>query len=125
MSKFKAVTVLPHGATETVEFEPSSEFSTYTHIQNYVGGLAAPIKLARDLTVWVNADADQLGLTRNNPATVIASFVRGKRGRFLIEIKGPAIFTGGADDTGEALPLDDAAAVLVERCVAEMEAAFR
>jgi hypothetical protein len=99
----KKVILIPvKGAPEVVEL--TQEFVDYDTISNGVEGWIESVSLEDNLNLWVNEEGKVNSLPYNNLATVLWEAYYG----FTDVIMGPAVVTGGADEEGETLGLDDA-----------------
>lgn len=88
----------------TVEVEQNTEeFVSYATLSRAVGGLIEAVALSDNLTLWVNEEGKNDGLTPNVYATRLFISVFGA----VDVIVGNAILTGGVDDEGETLGLTD------------------
>lgn len=97
--QFRAVTVSVDGEVQEVQWDTTD--GTLQHLQRAVGGLVDVVGLAPNLDMWVNDEGLALGMEVNHLATVAAQVC----GKFRQPYAGPAVFTGGADENGETLPL--------------------
>jgi hypothetical protein len=71
------------------------------NLQREVGGWVQAIELTPTITMWCNEEGKLIGLPLNYAATRIWTKVFG----YTDAIMGKVVFTGGADDEGETLPL--------------------
>jgi hypothetical protein len=71
------------------------------NLQREVGGWVQAVELTPTITMWCNEEGKMIGLPLNYAATRIWTKVFG----YTDAIMGKVVFTGGADDEGETLPL--------------------
>jgi len=100
----KALIYKANGTSQIVEFSigGSSKF-----LSDAVGGLFQLIHLAPNLDLWVNenylAEAEEKNLKVNAVASAMYSATTG----VTYPILGDVVFTGGTDDEGDTLGLDE------------------
>ncbi len=87
-----------------VEVEISEEGQRLKQLQEAVGGWVEAVDLSPTLTMWCNEEGKLIGLPLNSLATDLWEESFGKTDL----IKGNVIFTGGVDDEGSTLGLDEA-----------------
>jgi hypothetical protein len=89
-----------------VEVEIAEEGQRLEQLQEAVGGWVEAVDLSPTLTMWCNEEGKLIGLPFNPLATDLWEESFGKTDL----IKGNVIFTGGVDDEGSTLGLDEATA---------------
>jgi hypothetical protein len=89
-----------------VEVEIAEEGQRLKQLQEAVGGWIEAVDLSPTLTMWCNEEGKLNGLPFNPLATDLWEESFGKTDL----IKGNVIFTGGVDDEGSTLGLDEATA---------------
>lgn len=105
MSYFAGVLVAPDTTITAQPWNPDT--STLDHLQSAVGGLIELLELQPDLSAWVNEEGRIHNLPPNPLATALAiTLCPNLQGTPLL--MGPVVFTGGADDDGNTLPLSPA-----------------
>lgn len=72
-------------------------------LQDSVGGYVQAMDLSENLTIWMNEEGKMNSLPFNQAATSIYIKFLGS-GDFIV---GTVVFTGGADEDGEVLGLDE------------------
>jgi hypothetical protein len=87
------------GKVEVIPFEGD----TLKLLQDAVHGYIESVTLSDNLVMWVNEDGKMQKMPFNQAATSI--FIKHRGGADFIV--GPVIFTGGADDEGNTLGLDE------------------
>ena len=99
----KALIVKPSGEYEVKEFDDTNSLST---LQNAVGGLIQPIDILDGrATMWLNEEFLLLpGLQENIMASAIYEQDYNLSNQRLL---GNAVFTGGTDENGFTLGLDE------------------
>ena len=96
----KAYIVKVDGSREIVEFEKGK---SYDVLSKAVGGYIELVRLADNLDMWVNEEGKLMGLPVNEYGTVFWTNLYGATD----VICGDIIFTGGSDEEGETLGLND------------------
>lgn len=100
----KALIQKADGTSEVVEFEIGG---SYQFLSDAVGGLIELVHIAPTLDMWVNenfiAEAEEKNLQINAVATAMYS----ANADAVYPILGDVVFTGGSDDVGETLGLDE------------------
>jgi len=96
----KAVVITTDGEKQVKEFEIGN---SYKLLSETVGGLIECVRLDANLDMWVNDNGLAEGLAQNPHGTRIYNDTFGAQH----VIVGNIIFTGGADDEGETLGLND------------------
>ena len=89
-----------------VEVEIAEEGQRLKQLQDAVGGWIEAVDLSPTLTMWCNEEGKLNGLPFNSLATDLWEESFG----MTDSIKGNVIFTGGVDDEGSTLGLDEATA---------------
>lgn len=93
----KALVVKTDGTVETVD-------TTLDALQGAVGGWVQAVDLSGSLTLWVNEEGKMIGLPHNPYAQRLWDDAYGKGTDYIV---GNAVLTGGADEDGNTLGLDD------------------
>ena len=95
------VIIDPDGAARRETWEPAPTGGVLANLQATVGGLVDCVALSPQLDMWINDD----GLTtcEPNPAATLIAAAHGLDAQPYF---GPAVFTGGPDDTGDTRPLE-------------------
>jgi len=89
-----------------VEVDLAEQGSQLKQLQEAVGGWIEAVDLNPTLTMWCNEEGKLIGLPFNSLATDLWEEFFGKTD----SIKGNVIFTGGVDEEGSTLGLDEATA---------------
>ena len=87
-------------------------------LQKAVGGYVEAIELADDMTIWCNDEGKLNGLPHNPYAQ---HFWDAAFGRHTDYIVGDIVLTGGVDDDGETIGLDDWQVELIGKVVARVD----
>jgi hypothetical protein len=77
---------------------------TLDALQAAVGGWVQAVDLTDTLTLWVNEEGKMVGLPYNPYAQALWNDTYGRGTDYLV---GNAVITGGTDEDGETLGLDD------------------
>lgn len=96
----KAVILRTDGTKEVVDFSTDS----LSVLQNAVGGYIEAVDLGDNLTMWLNEEGKLNGLPHNENAQFYFDLRFGPGVDYIV---GNAIFTGGTDNEGDTLGLDD------------------
>jgi hypothetical protein len=99
-----AIKLNTDGVATEVEFAPVGK--RLQQLQDAVGGWVEAVDLSPTLTMWCNEEGKLNGLPFNSLATDLWEESFGQTDF----IKGNVIFTGGTDEEGETLGLDEATA---------------
>jgi hypothetical protein len=78
---------------------------TLDALQGAVGGWVQAVDLTDTLTLWVNEEGKMVGMPHNPYAQLLWNEAYGENTDYIV---GNAVVTGGADDEGEMVTLDDA-----------------
>lgn len=95
-----AITLTAEGETKEVELVKENSLE---QLQGAVGGLVQAVDFTDHLTIWVNEEGKLYGL----PINPMATFLWEKYFGLTDFICGDVIFTGGTDEEGETLGLDE------------------
>jgi hypothetical protein len=96
----KAIIAKTSGEVVEVEYERADE---YNLLSGTVGGYIESVGVARNVTMWVNEN----GIGEELPLNYLGSLAYFIAFNAKTPIVGDVIFTGGFDDEGETLELDD------------------
>jgi len=97
----KALEVTTEGKVRIIDLLPDTQLE---QVQEAVGGLVQAISLDDDLTMWLNEEGKILKLPHNSFAQHLWDKKFGEQTDYLV---GNIVLTGGADDEGETLSLND------------------
>lgn len=78
--------------------------TTLDALQGAVGGWVQAVELSGSLTLWVNEEGKMVGLPHNRYAQALWNDVYGEGTDYIV---GNAVLTGGTDEHGGTLGLDD------------------
>ena len=108
MNAFRAITIPVDGDATLNDWDATN--GTLSHLQEAVGGYVTVVSLASDLDMWLHDE----GLLIGQPVNPVATAIAAAHGMTYQDYVGTAVFTGGADNEGETLPLtqEQAAALL-------------
>lgn len=95
-----AITLTAEGKAQEVELAKEGRLD---QLQGVVGGWVQAVDFTERLTIWVNEEGKLVGLPINPMATFLWEKYYGKTD----VICGDVILTGGVDDEGETLGLDE------------------
>ncbi len=105
----KALRVLVGGATEELDLD--SPEGSLKVLQNGVKfddldtmPLVEPVDLSEQMTMWCHEEGLVLGQPRNEVGSIMAEAVYGPGRAYIV---GNIVFTGGTDEEGETLGLDE------------------
>jgi hypothetical protein len=73
-------------------------------LQKGVGGYVQPVELQGEIVMWLNEEGKIEGLPHNPVAQMLWDATYGMNTDY---IQGNAVFTGGADNNGETLPITE------------------
>lgn len=96
----KAIIANTSGDITEVEFENDNE---YKLLSGTVGGYIEAVRLTPGLTMWVNEN----GIAEELPLNYLGSLAYYVAFQSKTPILGNVIFTGGCDDEGETLDIDE------------------
>lgn len=96
----QAVIIRTDGTTEVVDFSQDS----LAVLQKAVGGWVQAIDLNSNLTLWLNEEGKLESLPHNPHAQYFFDMRFGPDADYIV---GDAIFTGGVDENGDTLGLDE------------------
>jgi hypothetical protein len=96
----KAIIANTSGDITEVEFETDNE---YKLLSGTVGGYIEAVRLTPGLTMWVNEN----GIAEELPLNYLGSLAYYVAFQSKTPILGNVIFTGGCDDEGETLDIDE------------------
>ncbi len=77
---------------------------TLDALQGAVGGWIQAVDLSDRLTLWVNEEGKMVGLPHNRYAQLLWDEAYGEHTDYIV---GNAVITGGSDEDGETVSLDD------------------
>lgn len=105
MSAFSVITVSPEGDVASHVWDVDQD-SLLPALQRAVDGLVDVVPVADDLNMWVN-DCGMYTESVNPLAGVLVALLSAPGAGFQPYYFGSAVFTGGADDEGNTLPLPE------------------
>jgi hypothetical protein len=95
-----AITLNAEGEAREVELQEEGQLE---QLQGVVGGWVQAVDFTDNLTIWVNEEGKLVGL----PINPMATFLWEKYFGLTDFICGDVIFTGGTDEEGATLGLDE------------------
>jgi hypothetical protein len=99
MNAFRTITIPVDGDATLNDWDATN--GTLSHLQEAVGGYVTVVSLASDLDMWLHDE----GLLIGQPVNPVATAIAAAHGMTYQDYVGTAVFTGGADNEGETLPL--------------------
>jgi hypothetical protein len=99
MNAFRAITIATEGDATVNDWDATT--GTLSHLQGAVGGYVTVVNLSSDLDMWLHDE----GLLIGQPVNPVATAIAAAHGMTHQDYVGPAVFTGGADNEGNTLPL--------------------
>lgn len=88
------------GTSRLQSWTPTADGGLLDQLQGAVGGLVDVVALTDQLDMWVHDEG--LYVCEPNPVATLLALAHGRRSPFY----GPAVFTGGADASGDTCGLD-------------------
>lgn len=103
MNPFRVVTISVDGDVQEQVWDALGSEQVSAHLHDAVGGWFDCVSLSPGLDMWVNDD----GIALRLPINAVATGVAQRFGLVHQPYWGPAVFTGGADESGASRPLGD------------------